>query len=67
MCSEQTMTCTLRDWLRDPMIRLVMESDGVTERDMIALVRRVAIAAASRGQTFSPMARTPEVEHCAVW
>jgi len=48
MCTEQTTAPTLRGWLRDPMIRLVMESDGVTEHEMIALVRRVTIAVASR-------------------
>lgn len=50
MCCEQTTAFTLRGWLRDPMTRLVMESDGVTEHEMIALVRRVATAAASRPQ-----------------
>jgi hypothetical protein len=48
MCTEQTTAPTLRGWLRDPMIRLVMESDGVTKHEMIALVRRVTIAVASR-------------------
>jgi hypothetical protein len=48
MCTEQTTAPTLRGWLRDPMIRLVMESDGVTEHEMIALVRRVTIAVAAR-------------------
>ena len=52
MCTEQTTAPTLRVWLRDPMIRLVMESDGVTEREMIALVRRVTTAVASRPEAL---------------
>jgi len=46
MCTDQTTASTLRGWLRDPMVRLVMNSDGVTEHEMIALVRRVTTAAA---------------------
>ena len=67
MCSEQTTACQLSDWLRDPMIRLVMESDGVTEHEMIALVRRVAVAAESRAQSLSPAKRIAQAEHRAVW
>jgi hypothetical protein len=48
MCTEPTTAPTLRGWLRDPMIRLMMESDGVTEHEMITLVRRVTMAVASR-------------------
>jgi hypothetical protein len=55
MCTEPTTAQTLRGWLRDPMIRLVMDSDGVTEREMIALVRRVTTASAARSEPV----RTP--------
>jgi hypothetical protein len=48
MCTEQMTAPGLRGWLRDPMIRMVMDSDGVTEREMIDLVRRVTAAVASR-------------------
>jgi hypothetical protein len=54
MCIESTKAPTLRGWLRDPMIRLVMESDGVTQHEMIALVRRVTTAAASRTEPPLP-------------
>ena len=43
MCNEPTVP-TLRQFLQDPLIRLVMQSDGVTDREMIALVRRVSAA-----------------------
>ena len=65
MCSEQTTAFTLRGFLRDPMIRMVMESDGVTDHEMIALVRRVVVAAASRPQTMPPGRPLP-AEH-ATW
>ena len=55
MCTEETKA-SLRGWLRDPLIRLVMESDGVTEKDLIALVRRVSIAKASHDETMPPPA-----------
>ena len=67
MCSEQTTAYTLRGWLRDPMIRLVMESDGVTEREMIALVRRVAIATASRPPAMLPATPVTVPGHHAAW
>jgi hypothetical protein len=57
MCAEQTMAPTLRGWLRDPMIRLVMESDGVTEHEMIALVRRVTAGVASRPEALAPLSQ----------
>ncbi len=51
MRTEQTTAPTLYGWLRDPMVRLVMASDGVTNQEMIALVRRVATAVASRPES----------------
>lgn len=67
MCSEQTMALTLRGLLRDPMIRLVMASDGVTEHDMIALVRRVTTAAASRPKAMTPPPVPVVPEHYVAW
>ncbi|HTW73134.1 MAG TPA: hypothetical protein VME47_24875 [Acetobacteraceae bacterium] len=66
MCSEQTTTFTLRGWLRDPMIRMVMESDGVTDHEMIVLVRRVVSAAALRPQAPTVLP-APGVEQRAAW
>ncbi len=57
MCTDQTTASTLRGWLRAPMVRLVMNSDGVTEHDMIALVRRVTTAAAARPDPAPSLAR----------
>jgi len=67
MCYEQTTAYTLRGLLRDPMIRSVMQSDGVTDHEMIALVRRVATAAASRPQLAPPARPLPVVEHSTAW
>jgi hypothetical protein len=67
MCTEQTTAPTLRGWLRDPMIRLVMESDGVTEQDMIALVRRVTAAVASRPDTLPALTQLCVPEGQAAW
>ncbi len=67
MCTRQTAAPTLREWLRDPMIRLVMESDGVTEREMIALVRRVTAAVASRPDPVPTLSRWHVEEGCAAW
>ena len=36
------------DLLRDPLIRLVMESDGVTEQEMIAVMDQLRRALAAR-------------------
>jgi len=40
--------------LRDPLIRLVMDSDGVTEQAMIALMRQLrrSLAAREAGQSL---------------
>jgi hypothetical protein len=59
MCTEPTTAQTLRGWLRDPMIRVVMDSDGVTEHDMIALVRSVITASASRSDAVPSLHRWP--------
>lgn len=67
MCTEQTTAPTLRGWLRDPMIRLVMQSDGVTEHEMIALVRRVTTAVASRPDPMPPPSRWPVHEGSVAW
>jgi hypothetical protein len=66
MCSEQTTAFTLRALLRDPMIRMVMQSDGVTDHEMISLVRRVAAATASRPQ-IAAVQSVPVVEQRGAW
>jgi len=56
VCAEIDCEARFGDLLRDPLIRLVMESDGVTDRDMIALrdqVRRVLAARDSSSATQS--------------
>jgi hypothetical protein len=67
MCTEQTTAPTLLGWLRDPMIRLVMDSDGVTEKEMIALVRRIRLAVAARPDTLPELSRLPVHEGRAGW
>lgn len=67
MCSEQTTASTLRGWLQDPMIRLVMESDGVTQHEMIALVRRVTVAVASRPDHVPSLSQWHVQERPAAW
>ena len=47
MCTEQT-TEARHSWLQDPLIRLVMDSDHVSDGEMLALLRRVSVAFASR-------------------
>lgn len=46
--SEDRVGC----WLQDPMIRLVMASDHVSEHEMRALLERVSIAVASRQEAL---------------
>jgi len=67
MCSEQTTAFTLRGLLRDPMIRSVMASDGVTDEEMIALVRRLVAATASRPQLLSRAPQVPTMERSGAW
>jgi hypothetical protein len=49
------------------MIRLVMESDGVTEHEMIALVRRVTTAVASRPDPVSALPHWRVHESHTAW
>jgi hypothetical protein len=44
-----------------------MESNGVTEREMIALVRRVTAAVASRPDPVPTLSRWHVEEGCAAW
>jgi hypothetical protein len=37
MCCAGCLGVSFADMLRDPLIQLVMQSDGVTERDLIDL------------------------------
>jgi hypothetical protein len=67
MCTKQTTASTLRDWLRDPMIRLVMESDGVTDQEMIALLRRVSTAVESRSATVPSASQWRRTEYRGAW
>jgi hypothetical protein len=54
MCTITVSTLTLTGLLQDPLTRLVMRSDGVTEQDFSDLLRRVQdtlIARSSMPQT----------------
>jgi hypothetical protein len=48
MCTHQITVPTFGCWLQDPMIRLMMDSDHVSDDDMIALLQRVSAAVTSR-------------------
>ena len=48
MCTQQITVPTIGCWLRDPLIRLMMDSDRVSEEEMVALLRRVSTAVAAR-------------------
>ncbi|HVB68640.1 MAG TPA: hypothetical protein VNE67_12375 [Acetobacteraceae bacterium] len=49
MSSEIHADCGLRAIVRDPLVRLVMASDGVAEADLVALMHRVRRALRSDG------------------
>jgi hypothetical protein len=48
MCAGQNDVMRFPDLLRDPLIRLVMKSDGITEQEMIALMDQLRRALAAR-------------------
>lgn len=48
MCRGSHDKMRFPDLLRDPLIRLAMESDGVTEREMIALMDQLRRVLAAR-------------------
>jgi hypothetical protein len=53
----------LNSLLRDPLIRLVMQSDGVTEQAMIAVIDQLRRSLAARASSVSlvPLAVAPKV------
>ena len=44
MCAVTIETFTLTSLLRDPLIQMVMQSDGVLEKDLAALMFRMKAA-----------------------
>jgi len=48
MCTQQITVPTIGCWLQDPLIRLMMDSDRVSEEEMLALLKRVSTAVATR-------------------
>ena len=48
MCAESDDRLEFARMLRDPLIRLVMDSDGVTEQEMIAVMDQLRRALAAR-------------------
>jgi hypothetical protein len=48
MCNALKNEQGVIELLQDPLIRLVMDSDGVTEQAMIAILERLRIALAAR-------------------
>jgi hypothetical protein len=55
VCAGSDDEAGLNGLLRDPLIRLVMDSDGVTEQAMIALVEQVRRSLAVRERQMSPV------------
>jgi hypothetical protein len=53
VCAGSDDEAGLCSLLRDPLIRLVMDSDGVTEQAMIALVEQVRRSLAARERQMS--------------
>jgi hypothetical protein len=55
MCAEPDDRLEFANMLRDPLIRLVMDSDGVTEQEMIAVMDQLCRALTAReGRVRSP-------------
>jgi hypothetical protein len=48
MCPTSKNERSVNELLRDPLIRLVMDSDGVTEQAMIGVLEHLRIALAAR-------------------
>lgn len=57
MCIQQFTVPTIGCWLQDPLIRLVMDSDRVSEEEMLTLLQRVSTAVAARTVSERPSAR----------
>ena len=55
MCAGSDDEAGLNSLLRDPLIRLIMDSDGVTEQAMIALVEQVRRSLAARERQLGPV------------
>ena len=53
MCAETDCEARFGDLLCDPLIRLVMASDGVTEQEMLALRDQVLRALAARASSIA--------------
>lgn len=51
MCTTTISTLTMACMLRDPLIRMVMHSDGVSDDDMSELLSRVKDTLTARGAT----------------
>jgi hypothetical protein len=57
MCTQQITVPTIGCWLQDPLIRLMMDSDRVSEEEMLALLQRVSTAVATRAASEHPSVR----------
>ena len=58
MCAGSNDDEGLNSLLRDPLIRLVMQSDGVTEQAMIDVVDQLRRSLAARASWDSPLPLT---------
>ena len=57
MCTQQISIPTIGCGLEDPLIRLMMDSDRVSEAEMLALLQRVSTAVAARSADLRPSVR----------
>jgi hypothetical protein len=55
MCPASKNDRGVNELLQDPLIRLVMDSDGVTEQAMIGVLEHLRIALAARKQHSEPV------------
>jgi hypothetical protein len=58
MCTPTDRTLTLAQLLQDPLVRLVMQSDNVSEQDHSALMLRVQECLMARASFTPPPLQT---------
>jgi hypothetical protein len=63
VCAETDCEAGFGDLVRDPLIQLVMQSDGVTEREMLALRDQVRCALAARTSSIAMQAAPSASSH----
>ena len=67
MCKDEAKKLTFETLLHDPLVKLVMESDGVSMVELVSILEAVSAAREARDRSRREVAKCRRIRQSARW